>query len=136
MKKSTSESSQTFPGGRRLLIVDDEVSLLRPLARYFNKLGWHVTTAREAEEAEALIEHRDFDLVILDIQLSRFGRGGLDLLEQVRERHPDLPVIVLSGFVEEASSEARRRGASAVLRKPCLLPDLAQTAFNLVGIAS
>jgi DNA-binding NtrC family response regulator len=129
-------TSESTPRGRRLLIVDDEVSLLRPLARYFTKLEWQVTTAREAEEAEALVELREFDLVILDIQLSRFGRGGMDLLEQIRASHPQLPVIVLSGFVDEASSEARRRGASAVLRKPCLLPDLAQTAFTLVGLTS
>src|SRR5687767_4561957 len=96
---------------RRLLIIDDEDSLLRPLARYFTNLGWRVTTAREAEEAEALIEHRPFELVILDLELSRFGRGGLGVLAAIRERSRKLPVIVLSAFVAQGvESEAYSLG--------------------------
>jgi CheY-like chemotaxis protein len=122
-------------GKKRVLLVDDEDALLRPLARYFAKLDWHVTTAREAEEAEALLEHRVFDLLILDLELSRFGRGGLALMAGVRERQRDLPVIVLSGFVEpEIEKMAYRLGAHGVLRKPCLLPELGQLAFTLVGL--
>jgi DNA-binding response OmpR family regulator len=121
-------------GPRRLLIIDDEESLLRPLARYFTNLGWRVTTAREAEEAEALIEHRGFDLVILDLELSRFGRGGLEVLAGVRERKGKLPVIVLSAFVAPGvEAEAYRLGASGVIHKPCPLPELAQLADAITG---
>jgi CheY-like chemotaxis protein len=124
------------PSQKRLLLVDDEEAILRPLARYVTKLDWQVTTAREAEEAEALLKHREFDLLILDLELSRFGRGGLALMTSARKTRRDLPVIVLSAFVEpEVEETAFRLGADGVLRKPCLLPELASLAFRLVGLA-
>jgi hypothetical protein len=44
-----------------------------PTAKYFRSLGWTVDLAREAEEGEALISHRHYDLAILDVRVTRFG---------------------------------------------------------------
>jgi CheY-like chemotaxis protein len=121
--------------GHRILLVDDEEAILLPIARYFRGLGCAVETAQEPEEAIAILRHRTYDLVILDLRLTRFGTAdGLDVLRDLRERVQPTSVIVLSAHISpEVEEEAVRLGASAVLRKPQNLPDLAQMAFGFIG---
>ena len=92
-------------------------------------------TAQEPEEAIALLRHRPYDLVLLDLRLTKFGTAdGLDVLRDLRERVQPTSVIVLSAHISaEVEEEAIRLGASAVLRKPQNLPDLAQMAFGFIG---
>src|SRR5260370_35578356 len=59
--------------GKHILLLDDEEAILLPTAKYFRGLGCTVDMAREPEEAEALISHRRYDLVILDPRATRFG---------------------------------------------------------------
>ena len=120
--------------GRQLLLLDDEEAILVPTARYFRGLGWTVDVAREAEEGEALISHRHYDLAILDVRVTRFGgTGGLELLREIRRRDHGTGVIVLSAYVSpEMETEARSLGAAAVLRKPQSLPDLAHLALTVL----
>ena len=118
----------------RLLIVDDEEAILLPLSEYFRERGYEVVATREPEEAEALLDHDSFDLVILDLALTYFGREGLEVLSSIRARSPWLPVIVLSGNVSpEVEDEARRLRADAVLMKPQPLDVLAHLADGLRG---
>jgi DNA-binding response OmpR family regulator len=120
---------------KRLLLVDDEDAILTPMARYFRNLGYAVEVAKQAEEAEALFDHRPYHLVILDLCLSSFGNvEGLEVLRDLRRRDQRTRVIVLSaGVSREAEKEAVRLGADAVLHKPQSLGDLAQVAMALIG---
>lgn len=120
---------------RRILLLDDEQAILIPMSRYFEKLGFAVDIASEAEEAEALISHRRYDLAILDLRLTKFSdAAGLEVLREIRKRDEHTSVIVLSAYASEAAQEeAIRLGAKAVLRKPQPLPELAQMALRLMG---
>jgi DNA-binding response OmpR family regulator len=119
---------------RQLLLLDDEEAILLPTAKYFRSLGWTVDLAREAEEGEALISHRHYDLAILDVRVTRFGgTGGLELLREIRRRDHRTSVIVLSAYMStDMEAEARSLGAAAVLRKPQSLPDLAHLALTVM----
>jgi DNA-binding response OmpR family regulator len=120
---------------RRILIVDDEETVLHALERYFSRIGCTVTTAREREEAAALLEHDTYDLVILDLALGGFGLEGFDLLRDIRYRSRTTPVIVLSAHVTaDVQADAERRGADAVLAKPQPLSELARVAVGLMGV--
>ena len=121
-------------GTRQLLLLDDEEAILLPTAKYFRSLGWTVDLAREAEEGEALISHRHYDLAILDVRVTRFGgTGGLELLREIRRRDHRTSVIVLSAYMStDMEAEARALGAAAVLRKPQSLPDLAHLALTVM----
>ena len=123
------------PALMNVLLLDDEEAVLMPTARYFRSLGCTVDVAREPEEAEALISHRRYDLAILDLRVTRFGgTEGLEVLREIRRRDHGTSVILLSAYVSaEVEAEARALGASAVLRKPQPLPDLAHLAFALAG---
>ncbi|HEU0092234.1 MAG TPA: response regulator [Vicinamibacteria bacterium] len=119
---------------KQLLLLDDEEAILLPTAKYFRSLGWTVDLAREAEEGEALISHRHYDLAILDVRVTRFGgTGGLELLREIRRRDHGTSVIVLSAYMSaDMEAEARALGAAAVLRKPQSLPDLAHLALTVM----
>jgi two-component system sensor histidine kinase EvgS len=117
---------------RRLLLLDDEEGIRIPVATYFRNLGWSVVAASEPEEAEALLEHESFDLVILDLWVTRFGKEGLEVLRSLRNSGLFTPVIILSAHVSaEVEEEARRCGADVVLKKPQPLADVAQVALAL-----
>jgi two-component system response regulator RegA len=120
---------------RRVLLLDDEEAILLPTAKYFRTLGCTVDIAREAEEAEALISHRRYDLAILDLRVTRYGgTEGLEVLREIRRRDHATRVILLSGYVSsEVEAEARALGADSVLPKPQPLPHLAHLAFVLMG---
>lgn len=119
---------------RYVLLLDDEESILVPTATYFRNLGFAVDTAREAEEADALVQHRRYDLAILDLRVGPVGgAAGLDVLREVRRRHQTTSVIVLSAYISpEVEAAAWALGANGVLCKPQSLPDLARFAVALI----
>jgi DNA-binding NarL/FixJ family response regulator len=84
--------------GMRVLIVDDHPLILEGLSNVLGELDAdvEVLTAGTAAEALRLLQERaGFSLVLLDLMLS--GTDGMSLLEDVRARHPDIPIVVLSG---------------------------------------
>jgi two-component system, OmpR family, alkaline phosphatase synthesis response regulator PhoP len=120
---------------KRLLLVDDEDSIVVPMSRYFRRLGCEVATAGTPDEARARLRGDAFDLLILDLELKPFDRGGLDVLAFSSAAWPDVPVIILSAHVSpeaEAEAEALARDALVILRKPQLLADVAQAALVLM----
>ncbi len=107
----------------RLLIVDDEIKLLRLLERLFVEDGHQVTTATRAEDAERRLQQADFDLLITDVRLPR--RSGIDLLRFARELQPELQVVVISAYgTVSGAVEAMRIGAFDYLLKPFELEGL------------
>ena len=118
----------------RVLIVDDEQTVLDAAAEYLGAYGFVVDTARELEEAEALLSAFGYSLVIADVRLTGVqGREGLELLRFVRQHCPDARVIVMTAHASaDLEREARRRGAEAFLEKPLPLSDLLYEAHRLL----
>jgi DNA-binding response OmpR family regulator len=120
---------------KRILIVDDERTILFAIRSYFNRFGYEVDCARELEEAEALLAHRRYDIVIADLRLTgSSGREGLDVIRFLRERSPQSPIVLLTAYGSpEIELEAAELGANAFLQKPKPLSELADIVFSLVG---
>ncbi|UTG91931.1 sigma-54-dependent transcriptional regulator [Geobacter sulfurreducens] len=99
-----------------LAVDDDELSLLM-LENLLADAGFAPLTAASGAQALALLEREHVDLLISDLIME--GMNGLELLDRVRERYPNVPVIVVTarGSVESAV-EAMRRGAYDYLAKP------------------
>ncbi|HCM26419.1 MAG: hypothetical protein A2Z99_16075 [Treponema sp. GWB1_62_6] len=103
-----------------ILIVDDEQSILDVVAAILERER-HVTfKAHDAEGAMSVIARGGIDAALVDVVLP--GRGGLDLLMEIRKDYPDLPVIIMSGKVRTDSRPfttlARQFGAKGILPKP------------------
>ncbi|MCB1054852.1 MAG: response regulator, partial [Acidobacteria bacterium] len=94
---------------RRLLIVDDEESMLEFLSLLFQDSGFTVSTASSAAEARERLEST-FDLVLCDIMMP--DGNGLDLLREIKDSRPATSVIMMTAYSSSKSAiEAMRHGA-------------------------
>jgi PAS domain S-box-containing protein len=97
--------------GRTILLVDDEASVLRTTSSILRAAGYRVVEAASPSEA-LLAATRDFDLLVSDIVLPSIT--GRELAKRIREHHPALPVLFISGF----APEGRVMADVAFLAKP------------------
>ncbi len=105
------------PNKRSVLVVDDDVSILDMTEDLLTEAGFEVTKCGSGEEALALADERDWDVVLSDLQMP--GIDGLDLLAEMRERRPDTPVIIMTAFgTIQAAVKAMRGGALDFVTKP------------------
>lgn len=118
----------------KILILDDDEQLSSAYQDYLSQCGYEVDCAQELEEAQTLLAHFPYQVVITDLRLSKVAFGGLDLIKHIRERSLSTRVIVLTGYGwPELKAEATASGADAFLRKPTLLKDLGTTVGLLTG---
>ena len=101
----------------RVLVVDDEPAFSEPLAERLALRGYDTTTAQDADAALAELARSPRDLIFLDVGLP--GMDGVDLLKILRERYPQVDVVMLSGAGDMGKAvQAMRRGALNWLSKP------------------
>jgi DNA-binding NtrC family response regulator len=111
----------------RLLVIDDDVELRDVVAEYLTSLGYEVDQATEREEAEALLEHYTYSLVVTDISLTELGVEGFDLLKTISNSNPRPKLVVMSGYSgSEHREKAMHCGADVFLVKPTPLTMLSE----------
>jgi two-component system response regulator AtoC len=102
---------------RRVLVVDDEENLRHMLQILLQREGYETVGASSVDAALVEIERHPFDIIITDLRMP--GRGGMDLLEEVRRRNLDTTVVVMTAYgSKEVAIEAMKRGAYDYLSKP------------------
>src|SRR5204862_5401246 len=102
-----------------ILIVDDEADICELVAGLLQDEGYATRTARDSDGALNEIKSRRPNLVFLDIWLQGSRLDGLQLLDTVKEQHPDMPVIMISGHGNiETAVAAIKRGAYDFIEKP------------------
>jgi len=102
-----------------ILIVDDEADIRDLVAGILNDEGFTTRTARDSDSALAEIANRRPHLVFLDIWLQGSKLDGLQLLEQIKRDHSDLPIVMISGHGNiETAVAAIKRGAYDFIEKP------------------
>jgi DNA-binding NtrC family response regulator len=118
----------------RLLIVDDEESIIFAMHDYFTEQGWEVDCARRIEEAQAMAGANAYDAVITDMHLTGLrGAEGLELVSSLRAGG-SAKVIVLTAYATGAlEREAVARGAHAFLQKTVPIWEVAQVATRLIA---
>jgi EAL domain-containing protein (putative c-di-GMP-specific phosphodiesterase class I)/ActR/RegA family two-component response regulator len=103
--------------GGNVLVVDDDYSLLKGIERVLGRAGFRVAVASNGPSAIELLEHGTFDCVVSDINMP--GMSGTELLRAVRERDPDVPVLLLTGAPTlQTATHAVEYGAFTYLMKP------------------
>src|SRR5215467_12516152 len=102
-----------------ILIVDDESDICELVAGLLQDEGYSTRTARDSDGALGEIKSRRPNLLFLDIWLQGSRLDGLQLLDSVKELHPELPVVMISGHGNiETAVAAIKRGAYDFIEKP------------------
>jgi signal transduction histidine kinase len=121
-------------GGREhVIFIDDELPLIEIGAMMLEKLGYQVSAFRDAKAALNVFKARpdDFDLVITDMTMP--GLTGNQLIRELLQIRPGLPVILCTGFSAELTEEkASQLGVKAFLMKPFVFRDLAATIRHVL----
>jgi DNA-binding NtrC family response regulator len=107
-----------------LLVVDDDAPVRNACAEIATGMGFSTHVADSVPAARAHLQRHPVDLMLLDLKLP--GGGGLVLLEEVKTKHPETAVVVMTAFATVSSAvEAMRTGANDYLTKPFALEELA-----------
>src|SRR5690349_22794541 len=102
-----------------ILIIDDEADIRELVAGILQDEGYETRTARDSDSALSSIGARRPNLLFLDIWLQGSKLDGLQLLDNVKEHHPELPVVMISGHGNiETAVSAIKRGAYDFIEKP------------------
>ncbi len=120
---------------KTILVVDDEQSMRLVLSAMLKKEGYGVETAADGFEALDLIRKKDISVVVTDLKMPRLG--GIGLLRRVMEKHPSVPVIIITahGTIENAV-EAVKKGAFDYITKPFDQEDLKNVITKAVQTKS
>jgi DNA-binding NtrC family response regulator len=118
-----------------LLLLDDQDELRSHFRLILERgVDARVVEAATSERALKLIRRRKFDLVISDITHPD-GVNGLELLKRLREEEPDLPVMIVSGSLNEATAYwAEQLGACHCLEKPFAAGTLVEAVASVLGV--
>ncbi len=101
----------------RILIVDDEEIVIRSCRRILDGDEYLVDSAQSGQEALRKVDESDYDIVVLDIMMP--GMDGLEVLQQVKEQHPGVDVIMVTGLSQiKTAVQAMKLGAFDYLPKP------------------
>jgi len=107
----------------KVLLIDDEMEFLDTLSERMRLRGMNVNTAENAEAAVSAIDDSDYDAIVLDLQMP--DMNGIEMLKVIRQSHPDMQVILLTGQATlEAGIEAMKLGAMDFMEKPANIDTL------------
>lgn len=117
----------------RVLLVDDNRSGLQARRAVLEELGYSTDGAPDGASALQLFSNQHYDLVVTDFRMP--DMDGVALIAILRSQRPDLPVILISGFVEALGLSERSTGATVVIMKSANeVPQLMRAAGRLLKI--
>jgi len=115
----------------KILVVDDEGIVLDSCRRVLEEDGFDVLLVTSADKAISAIEDEEPSVLLMDVKMPL--RDGMDLMREVKERWPSIPIIVMSGYhTTETIEEANKMGASAFINKPFTPDELLETVQKVV----
>lgn len=122
----------------RMLIIDDEPSIVFSMSEYFTTRGFEVDCAQDKSAANAFLAQKEYAVISADLRLSgRDEEEGLEIIAGAHQQHPLTRKILLTAYGSpRAEMEAFKRGADAFLHKPRALSEVFQIVTELLEIES
>jgi len=120
----------------KILIIDDEASILSLMGKLCEQMGHQVFATQTGAEGVKLIKEVNPDLMIVDLRIG--DMNGLQIIEDTRNQHPNISIVMVTGYgTVETAVEAMKLGAFDYLTKPFELEDLKRTVDRgLAGASS
>lgn len=115
----------------RCLIVDDDAFVVMSCRRILEAEGATVNTAENVETGVAMLVAEPYDVMLTDIKMP--GQDGFAMLERAKELQPDMPVLLMTGFLTaEIMSAGSRAGAAICIAKPFTPEELLQAVRKII----
>jgi two-component system response regulator HydG len=115
----------------KILIVDDDESLLNLMGDSLESVGLEYDMAGSAEQARNRLKGSGYDMIVSDLEMQ--GESGLDLLRCVSSKYPETRFILMAGYYDpRIKRESVKMGAHAYIQKPFYMNELAQTIIDLM----
>jgi OmpR family response regulator RpaB len=99
-----------------ILVVDDEAAYREVLAKMLTKVGYRVITAADGNEALTVLEHSQFNLIISDVFMPNLN--GYALAARIRAKDPNVPIILISGYLSQDTAKNLLGGSTEYIAKP------------------
>lgn len=129
VSRSTMPNATAKP---RILVVDDEPSVLLTYRLLLEQKGYDVTAVLSAQEAIGILGQQPFDLLLCDLSLEE-QRSGFDVVEFGRRKHPHLRSALLTGYATVEATEKAEKSGVAMLFKPIDIEQFFATISSLLG---
>ena len=133
-EKTEADDGNFHGSGERILLVDDDPTILEWLEAFLSIYGYTVVCAPDAADALALYERErgDFDLLFTDVTLPK--TSGVELAEQISNLRPEMPILIGSGYMnEEAFSLMTDSKRYPFMSKPYMIEELLKTIKQLMS---
>ncbi len=126
---------ESTPNIARVLIVDDEKTAVENLAHVCRKQGYDVTTRMSGMGALEILEKKQFDVVLTDLQMEKVD--GMAVLQRVKETAPDTAVILITGYATlDSAVSAMKAGAFHYIAKPFRLDEVREVVRNALEMVN
>jgi CheY-like chemotaxis protein len=116
----------------KVLVVDDKKVIGDFFDFTLGYFGHDITVVRDPKEAKKAAQSKHFDIAFLDIMMPQ--KDGVEVLKEIKDSMPDLPVVMMSGYsLEERRVKAKELGAVDCLKKPFELDDVRRVVKEALG---
>jgi DNA-binding NtrC family response regulator len=101
----------------RILVVDDEMSVCKSVKKILEKSGHRVDMIQRGQDALDMVARDRYDVMVVDLKMP--GMDGIEVLKNIREKHPEILVLIITGFATvDSAVEAMKLGAFDYIAKP------------------
>jgi DNA-binding NtrC family response regulator len=120
-------------GKYRVLVVDDEASVLLTYRLILEQQGYEVVACGTSREAIAAIEKQSFDVVLCDYSLEE-QHTGFEVISAARKRDPETPAALLTGYATKDTADEASSQGIGIMFKPIEIDEFLATTSNMVRI--
>ena len=115
----------------KILVIDDEPVVLNSCRKVLEEDGFDVYLVPSADEALKAMKKEVFDLLLVDVKMPK--HDGIYLMQKVKEKWPDVPIIVMSGYpTPDTITDGAKMGADAFIAKPFTPDELLETIRQVI----
>jgi CheY-like chemotaxis protein len=123
---------------KHILIIDDDPAILILFEEFLKSKGYATSAATNGKQGLEMLEQQKPDLIITDIMMPEMD--GREMIHEVRQRQPDLPIIAISGGVKRTPmfllTHAKKSGACRIFNKPIELAEMLKAVQELLSETS
>jgi DNA-binding response OmpR family regulator len=115
----------------KILVIDDEPVVLNSCRKVLEEDGFDVYLVPSADEALKAMKKEVFDLLLVDVKMPK--HDGIYLMQKVKEKWPDVPIIVMSGYpTPDTITDGAKMGADGFIAKPFTPDELLETIRQVI----